>query len=178
LRIKHLLDDALGVAFTLETMAGIAAAAGPPERAALLLGAADQARKQIGLRAFGSTRFMRWREEYVATIRAALSPAEYDQAFRHGTELTLNQAVAFALEEAAEAVRPDTEAGRIPGHAPLTRREWQVATLVAQGLSNKQIADELVISRRTAETHVERILTKLGFSSRAQVVLWVARQPP
>jgi DNA-binding NarL/FixJ family response regulator len=59
---------------------------------------------------------------------------------------------------------------------PLTRRELQVADLIAQGLSNKDIATTLVISRRTAEGHVDRIMTKLGFSKRAQVAAWVARR--
>ena len=62
--------------------------------------------------------------------------------------------------------------------APLTPRELQVARLVAGGRSNKEIAAELVISQRTAEGHVEHILTKLGFTSRAQVAAWVAASQP
>lgn len=58
----------------------------------------------------------------------------------------------------------------------LTRRETQVAELVAEGLANQQIADRLVIARRTAEGHVERILTKLGFSNRSQIASWVTAQ--
>jgi DNA-binding NarL/FixJ family response regulator len=61
---------------------------------------------------------------------------------------------------------------------PLTPREMQVARLVAGGRSNKEIAAELVIAQRTAEGHVERILTKLGFTSRAQVAAWVAASRP
>ena len=64
------------------------------------------------------------------------------------------------------------------GGVPLTPREMQVARLVAAGRSNKQIAAELVISQRTAEGHVEHILTKLGFSSRAQVAAWVVASQP
>jgi DNA-binding CsgD family transcriptional regulator len=56
--------------------------------------------------------------------------------------------------------------------APLTRREQVVATLLALGFSNTQIADELVISYRTAETHTCRVLRKLGLSSRSLVVNW------
>ena len=62
--------------------------------------------------------------------------------------------------------------------APLTPREMQLARLVAGGRSNKDIAAELVISRRTAEGHVERILAKLGFTSRAEVAAWVAAFQP
>ncbi|MDX3631355.1 LuxR C-terminal-related transcriptional regulator [Streptomyces europaeiscabiei] len=60
----------------------------------------------------------------------------------------------------------------VPDPVPLTRRELQVAALVAQGRTNKQIADHLVIARRTAEGHVERILVKLGFHNRSQVAAW------
>jgi len=54
----------------------------------------------------------------------------------------------------------------------LTPRQSEVAALVAQGWSNRQIADELVITERTAESHVERIRARLGFRSRAQVAAW------
>ncbi len=60
---------------------------------------------------------------------------------------------------------------------PLTRRELQVAALVAQGRTNRQIADHLVIARRTAEGHVERILVKLGFHNRSQVAAWFSARP-
>jgi non-specific serine/threonine protein kinase len=60
----------------------------------------------------------------------------------------------------------------VGGDQPLTRREAQVADLVARGMSNKQIADKLVISQRTAESHIEHILRKLGFSRRAQIAAW------
>lgn len=56
--------------------------------------------------------------------------------------------------------------------SPLTRREHEIAGLVAHGLSNKQIAAQLVIAQRTAEGHVENILTKLDFNSRAQIAAW------
>ncbi|MFI8301768.1 response regulator transcription factor [Streptomyces nigra] len=55
----------------------------------------------------------------------------------------------------------------------LTLREREVARLIAQGLSNREIAARLVIARRTAESHVENILNKLGFHSRTQIATWV-----
>ena len=64
-----------------------------------------------------------------------------------------------------------TEAG-----PTLTRRELDIASLVAKGLSNREIAARLFISRRTAETHVDRILTKLDFHSRAQIAVWAAQR--
>src|SRR5581483_380170 len=59
-----------------------------------------------------------------------------------------------------------------PGRSLLTPRQREVAALVAQGLSNRQIAERLVITERTAESHVERIRTRLGFRSRAQIAAW------
>ncbi|MCW2892268.1 MAG: putative LuxR family transcriptional regulator, partial [Actinomycetia bacterium] len=58
----------------------------------------------------------------------------------------------------------------------LTRREIQVAHLLAEGLTNREIAQRLVISQRTAEGHVEHVLEKMGFKSRAQVAAWFARE--
>jgi non-specific serine/threonine protein kinase len=59
----------------------------------------------------------------------------------------------------------------------LTRREGEVAALVARGLSNREISRHLVIAERTAETHVGNILQKLGLVSRAQLIVWAADQP-
>jgi DNA-binding CsgD family transcriptional regulator len=73
------------------------------------------------------------------------------------------------------------EAGTLPTHearSRLTAREREVAALVATGLSNKEIATKLVISERTAEGHVERILSKLGFRSRAAIASWHAGGQP
>ena len=58
----------------------------------------------------------------------------------------------------------------------LTERELQVARLVAAGLRNREIAAQLAVSPRTAESHVERIRAKLGFRSRAQIARWVAQR--
>jgi DNA-binding NarL/FixJ family response regulator len=59
----------------------------------------------------------------------------------------------------------------------LTRREREVAQLIAQGKTNRQIAEELVIALRTVDTHVDHILTKFGFTSRTQVAVLFATQP-
>jgi DNA-binding NarL/FixJ family response regulator len=61
-------------------------------------------------------------------------------------------------------------------HAALTRREREVAALVAQGMSNRQIAQELSISERTAGNHIAKILRKLKLRSRAQIGGWAAER--
>ncbi|MHB8612690.1 MAG: ATP-binding protein [Candidatus Dormibacteraceae bacterium] len=62
--------------------------------------------------------------------------------------------------------------GGSTGYAPLSKREVEVASLVAEGLTNRQISDRLHLSTRTAENHVENICNKLGFTSRAQIAAW------
>jgi DNA-binding CsgD family transcriptional regulator len=63
-----------------------------------------------------------------------------------------------------------------PDTTPLTAREQQVAALVADGLSNKAIARQFVISERTVQNHVQHIFVKLGLDNRAQLAVWMARQ--
>jgi non-specific serine/threonine protein kinase len=89
-----------------------------------------------------------------------------------GAALTPDAAITLAVaEEEPAGLRPP----RRPNEPPrLTPRERQIAELIAEGLSNQQIASQLVISRRTVESHVENILAKFGFTSRAQVAAWYA----
>jgi non-specific serine/threonine protein kinase len=84
-----------------------------------------------------------------------------------------DEGVAFALEQAWRSPQPGASDDDL---LPLTTREREVAQLVARGRSNKEIAAQLVIAERTAETHVEHILSKLGFTSRTQVVALLAQQ--
>jgi DNA-binding NarL/FixJ family response regulator len=58
--------------------------------------------------------------------------------------------------------------------SPLSPREIEVARLVARGLTNKQIGEALFVSERTAENHIQHILTKLGFSNRSQIAAWAS----
>ncbi|HKT04088.1 MAG TPA: helix-turn-helix transcriptional regulator, partial [Rugosimonospora sp.] len=98
-------------------------------------------------------------------------------ACEHGAELPEPDAVAYALGEAGIDQPADVPAPS-PGWAPLTRRQRQVAELVARGLSDKEIAVTLFTSRRTAESHVAHILQKLGFAARTQIATWVAERSP
>ena len=105
-----------------------------------------------------------------------LSGPSARQAFRsaydEGYAMSLEEAVQFALG----AETPPPVARPAAGVSQLSKRENQVAELVARGLSNKDIAQELVISQRTAEGHVAKIMDKLGVSSRAQVAVWVTEE--
>jgi len=99
--------------------------------------------------------------------------------------MSLEQAIEYALSDEEEreppTLVPVLEQQRQPDERPerLTRREREVALLVARGLTNRQIAQELSVSRNTTNNHVARILRKLGLHSRAQIAAWVTeRRPP
>ncbi|GGY78902.1 LuxR family transcriptional regulator [Streptomyces olivaceoviridis] len=130
-----------------------------PRRAARLLGVLHMLWESVGGR-LGSAPFMRAQHvRFEAAVREALPAAGFDREFRRGARATVDEAMAYVLDDAAG----------VPG---LTRRESQVAELVAEGLTNKDIAARLTIAQRTAENHVERILGKLGFTSRTQLAVW------
>jgi DNA-binding NarL/FixJ family response regulator len=111
-------------------------------------------------------------------LRDGLSPVALAAAWAAGRFMSLDDAARLGLELLASiAAAQGTEEGAVGAAAQrLTRRELEVAVLIAQGLTNRQIAEELVVAQRTAETHVERILGKLGFASRAMVAAWVVEQ--
>jgi DNA-binding NarL/FixJ family response regulator len=82
-----------------------------------------------------------------------------------------DRARAARLMEAANLLRDEPG----PGADLLSDREWEVAMLVARGLSNRQIAAQLIVSERTVDTHVSHILRKLSLVSRAQIAAWAVQ---
>jgi DNA-binding NarL/FixJ family response regulator len=113
----------------------------------------------------------------LAAAREALPEATYRDAIATGNALNQAEAIAFALGESSRsAPRPD-EPQDATSPRQLTRREQEVAILVARGMSNSQIAAELIISARTVETHVQHIMDKLGVSTRAQIAVWSTARP-
>jgi len=175
LRFRDLVYDPMGTAMSVEALAWIAGSARQYERAAVLLGAAAGLRRPTGGTMDGFEPVVACHQDCEQQARQALGEKEFQAAYGRGLELPAEDAVAYALQQPAMPPK-QPRASAEPGGALLTEREMQVARLVAGGRSNKQIAAELVISQRTAEGHVERILTKLGFTSRAQVAAWVAAQ--
>jgi DNA-binding CsgD family transcriptional regulator len=129
-------------------------------------------------------RSLRWRVllSLAALHRDAGRPEEASAAGRAARRLVEELAAEVppsALREtflarAVDLISSSTTARRAAGAAPggLTDRERQVAACVARGLSNRAIAEELVIAERTAERHVENIMGKLDFTSRAQIAAW------
>jgi non-specific serine/threonine protein kinase len=163
-------NDRMGSTFCVEALAWIAASRHQYERAAVLLGAATGPLQSMGMTLDGNQYVAGYHRDCERQARQALGEAAFRAAYHRGLELPAEDVLAYALQQPSK--KPPTPA--VSAGAPLTARELQVARLIAGGRSNKEIAADLVISQRTAENHVEHILTKLGFTSRAQVAAWVA----
>jgi predicted ATPase/DNA-binding SARP family transcriptional activator/DNA-binding CsgD family transcriptional regulator len=160
---------------TVEGMASLAGAMGKADRAAHLWGAAEAAREVAGLPLPPGERVLH--EPYLASARSRLGEVAWEEALAKGQAMSLDEAVEYALarEEVDQPAAPVQE--QIPPGEPvveLTPRENEIATLVARGLTNRQISTELSISERTAGNHVAKILKKLGLRSRAQIASWVS----
>jgi predicted ATPase/DNA-binding CsgD family transcriptional regulator len=159
----------IGVALSAALLSWIAYDRNQIDRAAHLSAAAGRVWRSIGtsIEAFGPY-FSGFAEGHSssATEQPLADHGRYEERFHN-------------LDEVIDAVLNQSESHRTAGRtvdAPLTKRELEVAALVESGLSNREIALQLVIAKRTADGHVERILAKLGFSSRAQVAAWMARR--
>jgi DNA-binding NarL/FixJ family response regulator len=106
-------------------------------------------------------------ERIVATARAQLEATTFEAAWAAGRAMTLEQAVAEALVAATTGVSEPARSAKSTRPAGLSRREGQVLALVAQGLTNIQIAERLVISPRTVNAHLHAIYYKLGVATRS-----------
>jgi predicted ATPase/DNA-binding CsgD family transcriptional regulator len=165
------VDDRAGFAVCVEALAWCEASGKRWKRAAQLFGIADAVWRRTG--ASTSATIHRFaHDEVEARVRGLLGTAVFDRAYQQGAAFSLSQGMAFALEQKVGSADGTRRTAR--ARAELSRRETEIAELVARGMSNKEIAGSLVISQRTAETHVEHILAKLGFTSRTQIAAWVA----
>lgn len=166
LAIKRDFQDTLGIALVAEVLAWTFAQR-DAEHGACLLGIADALWGAVG-----APQLEDKRAPYEQRARARLGDDAFTAAVARGAAMSRDAALAFALREQAEP-----EVGpRATTPTTLTARQREVAQMVADGLSNKDIAAKLVISLRTAEGHVEAILAKLGFTARTQIAKWVHQQ--
>jgi len=105
----------------------------------------------------------------VAALRDTLGENGFDSAWAEGAALSTEDAIAYAQRGRGERKRPTS------GWASLTPTEHDVVRLVSEGLGNKDIATRLFVSPRTVQTHLTHVYTKLGLTSRVQLVQEAAR---
>jgi DNA-binding CsgD family transcriptional regulator len=168
LRLAYEVDDRIGEFYLLGALAYHAASGGRAKIAAQLLGASDTIRAGAG--ATVMPMLAPYLDQAQELSAQALGETKFRREFEAGQRLRREAAVRLALGESPPS--RETSGDRVDG--ALAKREHDVALLVAEGLSNKQIADRLFISERTVDSHVRSILNKLGFNSRAQIAVWVA----
>jgi DNA-binding CsgD family transcriptional regulator len=150
-----------------ECLAGLAGDAVSHREAARLFGAAQGIRQRRG-----AVRFKVWDagcEAAVAAVRNAMDDTDFDSAWAEGAALSTEEAIAYAQRGRGERKRPAS------GWALLTPTERDVVRLVSEGLGNNDIATRLFVSPRTVQTHLTHVYTKLGLTSRVQLVQEAAR---
>jgi predicted ATPase/DNA-binding CsgD family transcriptional regulator len=156
--------DKPGIAGCLRGLARVAALTHRFERAARLFGAAEALREAIG--APPPQHHARYDQD-VARVRTALGEAAFAAAWAAGRALPLPDVVSEAMIAPSSMSTPTSDAPRSAAQPSLTHRELEVLRLVREGLSNREIGERLFVSERTAQTHVQHILDKLGVGTRA-----------
>jgi predicted ATPase/class 3 adenylate cyclase/DNA-binding CsgD family transcriptional regulator len=157
----------VGIFDILECLATLAVNARSYREAARLFGAAAAIQQRVGV-----VRFKVWDADYeaaVAALRDALGEKDFELAWDEGAALPTEEAIAYAKRGRGERKRPTS------GWASLTPTERDVVRLVSEGLANNDIATRLFVSPRTVQTHLTHVYTKLGLSSRVQLVQEAAR---
>ena len=178
LTLQRKVGNKLRMVECLEVMAGVAGARGQAQRAARLWGAAQAFRMDVGAPLPVDEDVLL--EPHLAAARSLVEAKTWEVACTEGRAMTLERAVEYALSED----EPEPHVIPTPKRHPpvgaqsdvLSRREKKVAALVAQGMSNRQIAQELYLSGRTIENHVSKILRKLELASRTEIAAWATEQ--
>lgn len=179
LDVARQIEHTHAVALIVHVLGASAGEVESPIRAARLWGAAESMLNTLGLGLGPAEHY--FYEPYFTVARTRLGEEAFEMAWAEGQSMTLEGAVEYALSSEEETTLPTAFASEVQPSAAapsdkLTRREREIATLVARGLTNRQIASKLSISEHTASTHVAKILKKLGLRSRAQFGSWLAEQ--
>jgi predicted ATPase/DNA-binding CsgD family transcriptional regulator len=175
LELSMATGQRLGIARGLEAVAAVAVAQGADIVGARLEGASTMLREAVG--PVRSSAAQARLDRLLAPAHQRLGPSATASLVAEGRRLSMHEAVRYALSFARSA-SPAAADQPASSDQPsvLTARELEIAKLIARGLSNRAIAEELVISPATAARHVANILGKLGVNSRAQVAAWTVRQ--
>jgi predicted ATPase/class 3 adenylate cyclase/DNA-binding CsgD family transcriptional regulator len=160
-------DAQLGIGDILECLAAIASDVGRHQEAARLFAAAHTIRQMRG-----ATRFQVWDAGYqdsIAKLQNVLGQNDFDSKWAEGAAMSTEEAIAYVQRGRGQRKRPAS------GWASLTPTEHRVVRLVSDGLANSDIATRLFVSPRTVQTHLTHVYTKLGLTSRVQLVQEAAR---
>lgn len=168
LRLGRSVNDRLNVSFCLQVLAWIALGDHNARRAAVLMGASEEVMRSVGSSPVLFPGMVVYRDACEREVRRLLGEQAFAAARRKGGALRFRAAVGYALGEQPVPARTSVAGTSVRP----TKREIEVAGLIAEGLTNKEIAARLVISPRTAQGHVEHLRVKLGFTSRAQIAAW------
>jgi len=164
LKLSAELGNEADVAHCLEGLASVAGAEGRIARAARLWGAAEALLEKIEAAVYTYVPDRSLHRSRVAAARTRLNEEEFEAAWAEGRTMTSEQAIEYALDRSTtpESAAPETYP------AGLSAREVEVLRLVAQGMTNPQVAEKLFISPRTVNWHLGSVYRKLGFSSRTE----------
>jgi predicted ATPase/DNA-binding CsgD family transcriptional regulator len=165
------VNDPRGVAQCQEALAYVASEQAHYETAARLIGAAAALRERVAARPPDAEQATNSAVERV--LVRALGPHDADRLVHAGRTMPAQRAADLAMAVASGTAPGDPER---PHQIPLTRRERQVAALVASGRTNRQIGRVLGISEKTAEVHLHHVMSKLDVRSRAEVAAWAVAQ--
>lgn len=174
LRLQEGFADSIGTPLAIELLGWAEAASGSGHRAAVLFGAASALWGAFGQHLYGSDEWQRRRAQFEERAHHELGERRFAQSRATGAAMGLAELLALADGETTDAL-PTPENPTEKLLAPLSPREREVALHVADGLSNRQIADLLVLSHRTIEGHVEHVLHKLNLRNRQQLAIEVTR---
>jgi non-specific serine/threonine protein kinase len=163
-------NDRFQTTLCIEVLAWAAAESGDAERAATLFGAADAIIQESGGHLTTFRHLRPQHDKSAATARGMLGDTTFRSFFDAGAKMSVEEAVEHARGGRTPAITKSKRSAK----SAITRREREVASLVAKGMTNRTIADTLVVSKRTVDAHIEHILSKLSFTSRAQITAWVA----
>lgn len=174
LKISLDFEDWMIFGACLESLSWLAGHREDATSAAWLLGAAHATWGNAGISLLRFGEWGRIHEQTRAHACRSLGEESFNQTYRRGTKMMPTEAINSILKKKTPAA-PPRGPETVGGIENLTPRELQIARLISQGLTNKKIAQQLVIAQRTAEGHVENILRKLGGTSRAQIAAWMSR---
>jgi predicted ATPase/DNA-binding CsgD family transcriptional regulator len=169
LRLAREIDNRIAQFYGLSVLAWHAANSRQPRLGARLLGAAERLGIGAGADIIGP--FAPFLDQAKESAISVLGTSKFEAEFNGGKLLSRESALQLALGETAHVAvdrADDIESG------PLAKREVDVARLIAEGLTNRQIAARLFISEPTVATHIRNIMNKLGYNSRAQIAGWLA----